>query len=254
MIEHLKKYVAVICVLYLCFCVSFQIEFIFDPDAEEPKSWRPPVKVASVELKPDGLPKPGSWKREVKDTGGGGKPAFVSADTNGPRTLELSVRQDGLQLSGGLDAKWQHIIIASVCGAVALVGIVIAVTCYCKFRRSESTNFAAQRHDNGYATYGVTGPVSKSGFHFHEPGDRKLAQSAQMYHYQYQKQQMIDMEKAGGEVKADATDEDAEAEDEDDVVYQTCGLASSTDLQIPNPMFKGEDGSKPSDDDPQSGR
>jgi hypothetical protein len=28
-------------------------------------------------------------------------------------------------------------------------------------------------------------------------GDRKLAQSAQMYHYQHQKQQMIAMEKYG---------------------------------------------------------
>ena len=44
-----------------------------------------------------------------------------------------------------------------------------------------------------YPAYGVTGPTKErvgSG-----PGDRKLAQSAQMYHYQHQKQQMIAMEK-----------------------------------------------------------
>lgn len=44
-----------------------------------------------------------------------------------------------------------------------------------------------------YPAYGVTGPnkehISPSS------GDRKLAQSAQMYHYQHQKQQMIAMEK-----------------------------------------------------------
>lgn len=28
-----------------------------------------------------------------------------------------------------------------------------------------------------------------------QPGDKKLAQSAQMYHYQHQKQQMLSMEK-----------------------------------------------------------
>uniref|UniRef100_A0A1B0DLB0 Uncharacterized protein n=1 Tax=Phlebotomus papatasi TaxID=29031 RepID=A0A1B0DLB0_PHLPP len=44
--------------------------------------------------------------------------------------------------------------------------------------------------DVEYPAYGVTGPnkeVSPS-------GDRRLAQSAQMYHYQHQKQQIIAME------------------------------------------------------------
>ena len=46
--------------------------------------------------------------------------------------------------------------------------------------------------DVDYPAYGVTGPAKdKVG----SPGDRKLAQSAQMYHYQHQKQQMIAMEK-----------------------------------------------------------
>lgn len=45
-----------------------------------------------------------------------------------------------------------------------------------------------------YSGYGVTGPTSNT-LYFHDSGDRKLAQSAQMYHYQHQKQQMIDMEK-----------------------------------------------------------
>ena len=43
-----------------------------------------------------------------------------------------------------------------------------------------------------YPAYGVTGPVPEK---VASPGDRKLAQSAQMYHYQHQKQQMIAMEK-----------------------------------------------------------
>ena len=43
-----------------------------------------------------------------------------------------------------------------------------------------------------YPAYGVTGPSrDKAG----SPGDRKLAQSAQMYHYQHQKQQMLAMER-----------------------------------------------------------
>lgn len=45
--------------------------------------------------------------------------------------------------------------------------------------------------DIEYPAYGVTGPnkeVSPS-------GDQRLAQSAQMYHFQHQKQQIIAMEK-----------------------------------------------------------
>lgn len=44
--------------------------------------------------------------------------------------------------------------------------------------------------DIDYPAYGITGPnkdVSPT-------GDRRLAQSAQMYHYQHQKQQIIAME------------------------------------------------------------
>lgn len=43
--------------------------------------------------------------------------------------------------------------------------------------------------DVDYPAYGVTGPTVDSS------GDRKLAQSAHMYHYQHQKQQIIAMER-----------------------------------------------------------
>lgn len=46
--------------------------------------------------------------------------------------------------------------------------------------------------DVDYPAYGVTGPTKER---LPSPGDRKLAQSAQMYHYQHQKQQMIALEK-----------------------------------------------------------
>lgn len=57
-------------------------------------------------------------------------------------------------------------------------------------------SFSLQKHvknasDVEYPAYGITGPnkdVSPS-------GDRRLAQSAQMYHYQHQKQQIIAMER-----------------------------------------------------------
>lgn len=43
--------------------------------------------------------------------------------------------------------------------------------------------------DVDYPAYGVTGPTKDTS------GDRKLAHSAQMYHYQHQKQQIIAMER-----------------------------------------------------------
>ena len=43
-----------------------------------------------------------------------------------------------------------------------------------------------------YPAYGHSGQGEER---VASPGDRKLAQSAQMYHYQHQKQQMIAMEK-----------------------------------------------------------
>ena len=46
-----------------------------------------------------------------------------------------------------------------------------------------------------YPAYGVTGPAGSPPGKDGSPGDRKLAQSAQMYHYQHQKQQMIASER-----------------------------------------------------------
>ena len=51
--------------------------------------------------------------------------------------------------------------------------------------------------DTEYPSYGVTGPISNSGkiSPSSTMSDRKLAQSAQMFHYQQQRQQMMAQEK-----------------------------------------------------------
>lgn len=70
------------------------------------------------------------------------------------------------------------------------------------FSRLHKNAKAASEVD--YPAYGVTGPAKERvgpG-----PGDRKLAQSAQMYHYQHQKQQMIAMEKCVLETKINILD------------------------------------------------
>lgn len=47
----------------------------------------------------------------------------------------------------------------------------------------------------GYGDYTSGGGGDKTGVSRSTSGDRKLAQSAQMYHYQHHKQQMMALEK-----------------------------------------------------------
>ncbi len=81
--------------------------------------------------------------------------------------------------------------------------------------------------DVDYPAYGVTGPskdVSPTG------GDRKLAQSAHMYHYQHQKQQMAALQKTTMEGdRQGSAGSDVESEDDNEegdyTVYECPGLA-----------------------------
>lgn len=79
--------------------------------------------------------------------------------------------------------------------------------------------------DVEYPAYGITGP-NKEKFSPTSGGDRRLAQNAQMYHYQHQKQQIIAMENKMGE---NGTLSDVNSDDENDegdyTVYECPGLA-----------------------------
>ncbi|XP_029294729.1 neural proliferation differentiation and control protein 1 [Cottoperca gobio] len=71
------------------------------------------------------------------------------------------------------------------------------------------------------------------------PGDKKLAHSAQMYHYQHQKQQMLSMEKHRDEPKVldSGASTDEENEDGDFTVYECPGLAPTGEMEVKNPLF-----------------
>lgn len=117
--------------------------------------------------------------------------------------------------------------------AAGFVGLMMAGICYYKFRKN-----AKAATDIEYPAYGVTGPMKEK---IPSPGDRKLAQSAQMYHYQHQKQQMIAMEKANGDMKHDASDDDSEEDnvEGDYTVYECPGLAPTGEMEVINPLFRG---------------
>uniref|UniRef100_A0A3Q1EVZ3 Neural proliferation, differentiation and control, 1b n=1 Tax=Acanthochromis polyacanthus TaxID=80966 RepID=A0A3Q1EVZ3_9TELE len=70
-----------------------------------------------------------------------------------------------------------------------------------------------------------------------QPGDKKLAHSAQMYHYQHQKQQMLSFDKDEPKVPDSGASTDEENEDGDFTVYECPGLAPVSKLSIYTSTF-----------------
>ncbi|XP_015173316.1 PREDICTED: uncharacterized protein LOC107064790 isoform X2 [Polistes dominula] len=116
-------------------------------------------------------------------------------------------------------------IIAGCSAAAMFICVLISLT-WCRLQRGVKA--AA---DIEYPAYGVTGPnkdISPS-------EDQRLAQSAQMYHFQHQKQQIIAMEKDTGSVSDAESDE--ENEEGDYTVYECPGLAATSEMEVKNPLF-----------------
>ncbi|KAL3310164.1 neural proliferation, differentiation and control, 1 [Cichlidogyrus casuarinus] len=134
---------------------------------------------------------------------------------------------------------WQTIIVGVAVSVIALFGIAILVTGLVRRRRNTSKRFAG-------STRSTSPHDSILGF---DAGDKKLAHSAQMYHYQHQKQQMLAIEKSlmnqnDNLFSEDLPDEDSEQEIEenevDHTVFECPGLAPTGDLEVKNPLFQGE--------------
>lgn len=121
------------------------------------------------------------------------------------------------------------------CSAVAVFGVVAAGYCFYKVQKN-----ARAAADVDYPAYGVTGP-NKEGAS--PTADRKLAQSAQMYHFQHQKQQMIAVEKNHANRHTSASDVDTEEEENEEgdyTVYECPGMASGGELEVKNPLFQDD--------------
>jgi len=136
---------------------------------------------------------------------------------------------------GSKDTSTIFIMTVVLAASAGFVGILMAGVCYYKFRKNSKAATEVE-----YPAYGVTGPNKER---IPSPGDRKLAQSAQMYHYQHQKQQMIAMEKANGDMKHDASDDDSEEDnvEGDYTVYECPGLAPTGEMEVKNPLFRGDE-------------
>jgi len=132
------------------------------------------------------------------------------------------------------DFMFTTIIAATTAGAVfAAVGVG-----YCYHR---ATRVEKEGEECEYPAYGVTGPAKEAS----PAGDRKLAQSAQMYHYQHQKNQMIALGRGNsGPANTASAAEDSEPEGEegegDYTVYECPGLASTDEMEVKNPLFNDD--------------
>uniref|UniRef100_A0A1B6C4K3 Neural proliferation differentiation and control protein 1 n=1 Tax=Clastoptera arizonana TaxID=38151 RepID=A0A1B6C4K3_9HEMI len=118
---------------------------------------------------------------------------------------------------------------------IALVSLISLFICW--YRLHKNTKAAA---DVEYPAYGVTGPNKE----LSPTGDRRLAQSAQMYHYQHQKQQIIAMEssRANNERRGSVSEADSDEENEegDYTVYECPGLAATGEMEVKNPLFQDD--------------
>ncbi|XP_061390287.1 uncharacterized protein LOC133325563 [Musca vetustissima] len=133
----------------------------------------------------------------------------------------------------GMKGEMGMYVVALIAGvsAAATVGLfVLGIAWYTFHNKSKAAA------DVDYPAYGVTGPnkdISPS-------GDRKLAHSAQMYHYQHQKQQIIAMEnRQNNEENCEMSyvESDDDNEEGDYTVYECPGLAPTGEMEVKNPLF-----------------
>ena len=118
---------------------------------------------------------------------------------------------------------FQTLCFAAIVGVTSGLTVFVIIGMGFLYHRARKNAKAAE--DVEYPAYGVTGPGKDTS---PSSGDRKLAQNAQLYHYQHTKQQMIafdtnDKERArnGGNI----SESEDEGEEGDYTVYECPGLA-----------------------------
>ncbi|MEQ2316770.1 hypothetical protein AMECASPLE_035957 [Ameca splendens] len=121
------------------------------------------------------------------------------------------------------------IIMSSVFIAAGSLALIIAGVCWVRLQKGVRLT---QKVD--YPAYGMIKAQTFGNF----PGDKKLAHSAQMYHYQHQKQQMLSLEKSRDEprIPDSGASTDEENEDGDFTVYECPGLAPVSTHPISHDM------------------
>ncbi|KAM5330759.1 neural proliferation differentiation and control protein 1 isoform 2-T2 [Glossophaga mutica] len=133
------------------------------------------------------------------------------------------------------------IVACSVAGAAALA---VAALCWCRLQRdirlTQKADYAAPQAPGSPATPKIS------------PGDQRLAHSAEVYHFQHQRQQMRRLERHKEPPKdLDSASSDEENEDGDFTVYECPGLAPTGEMEVRNPLFDHSSLSAPLPPPPQ---
>nr|CAG4648814.1 EOG090X0B4J [Polyphemus pediculus] len=142
---------------------------------------------------------------------------------------------------------------ALVAGCTASVVAAILALGVCFYRWQKRVKSA---QDVEYPAYGITGPgpspnlkapmkTSPTSGWIKPPksaasGDKKLAHSAHMFHFQHQKQQVIAMENHSGCDRRGSNsggESDEDNEEGDYTVYECPGLAPTGEMEVKNPLF-----------------
>lgn len=127
------------------------------------------------------------------------------------------------------------IILISLFVAVGLIALVMATVCLVKLKKESRL---AQKVD--YPAFKGSGPpTATANGTSPQMGDTTLAQSAQMYHYQHQKQQMLSVGNHKPEQKTVDTEVTSDEEEVggDFTVYECPGLAPTGEMEVKNPLF-----------------
>ncbi|OQR71741.1 neural proliferation differentiation and control protein 1-like [Tropilaelaps mercedesae] len=211
----------------------------FNDPADDPNS--PDYRITAEHFPRYLLPDRDEKPSAVPDADGGNDVGEGIQDDNDaervPRPQPLQRAKEEVIIRAEDFADIQFIAVVAGCSTIA--AFLIVSTGYCVYRVHQNQRMA---QDVDYPAYGVTGPVKNA--LTSPPTDRKLAQSAQMYHFQHQKQQMIAVEKNQQAVlpslanrRGSRSEGESDDEDKDYTVYECPGLAPGGQMEVRNPLF-----------------
>lgn len=174
----------------------------------------------------DAAPAPRSAPLGPDGRGSPNASAVTSAPAPGPAVVDKGQSSHN---DPATDTLFLVILIA--CVVTGTAGLILAVVCCCYMQRS-----AKKAEKAGYPAFGATAGKAEPSKGL--SGDRKLAQSAQMYHYQHQKQQIMAMERSKEAAPPPGSDSEDDGEEEGDfTVYECPGLAPTGEMEVRNPLF-----------------
>ncbi|KAG7320863.1 hypothetical protein KOW79_015278 [Hemibagrus wyckioides] len=193
-------------------------------------------QVSDVRESDSPKPKSQSTPKSVSSNLSTVKPVTQSPYTSTQQTFKPPVAQTkapghGKHIGTTFPEDGLIVIMMSAFIILGTVALIAAAVCWFRIQRE---SHLTQKVD--YPAFHTVGSSSSSS---NSSGDKKLAHSAQMYHYQHQKQQMLSMEKHKIEPKVSepGVASDEETEEGDFTVYECPGLAPTGEMEVKNPLF-----------------